>query len=233
VALIGAVGDDSAGVALREVVLAEGIDDRWLDTIAGVATGRALIQVDKNAENSIVVIAGANSHVHWPGDAPTSTIALAQLEIPRATVVQAFESLRARGGTTILNPAPAAELSTELLAATSIVVPNEHELELLGGRDQMSANGIGTLLVTRGAAGVDVHTQSDSRHVDAYDVTPVDTTGAGDSFCGNLAARLAAGDPLETAVDWAAAAGALATTTAGAVPSLPLASATRALVETP
>jgi ribokinase len=212
-------------------VIAEGIDDRWLDTISGVATGRALIQVDDNAENSIVVVAGANGFARWPSDGPTCTVALAQLEIPLASVVQAFEALRVGGCTTILNPAPAAELSSALLAVTSVVVPNEHELKLLGGRGQLSASGIDTLLVTRGSSGVDVYTPSASRHVDAYNVTPIDSTGAGDSFCGNLAARLASGDQLDMAVSWAAAAGALATTTTGAVPSLPLASATRALVE--
>jgi ribokinase len=229
--LIGAIGDDSAGVALRDVVLAEGIDDRWLATVAGIATGRAIIQVDASAENSIVVVAGANSHAHWPPDAPTSTVALAQLEIPLTTVLHAFQALQASGSTTILNPAPAAELPSELVAATSIVVPNEHELELLGGHDRLSAGGIDTLLVTRGSAGVDVHTHDDHQHVDAYNVTPVDTTGAGDSFCGNLAARLASGDTLAAAVGWAAAAGGLATTVPGAVPSLPFASATRTLIE--
>lgn len=160
-------------------------------------------------------------------------MALAQLEIPLATVLHAFDVLLASGSTTILNPAPAAGLPSELLAATSVVVPNEHELELLGGRNKLSASGIETLLVTRGSAGVDVHTQDHSERVAAYEVTPLDTTGAGDSFCGNLAARLASGDTLRTAVEWAAAAGALATTVAGAVPSLPLATATQALVDTP
>jgi ribokinase len=104
-------------------------------------------------------------------------------------------------------------------------VPNEHEVELLGGVDALLEQGVETIVVTRGGAGVTVVERHDGattqRSFDAFAVDPVDTTGAGDAFCGALAARLAGGEPLDRAVRFAAGAGALATTTAGAVPSLP------------
>ena len=110
------------------------------------------------------------------------------------------------------------------------MVPNEHELDLLGGSAALLDAGCGVVVVTRGAAGVDLVTHADVLHLDAFEVAPVDTTGAGDAFCGSLAARLAAGDELVDAVRWATAAGALATTVVGAVPAQPTASAIRDLL---
>jgi ribokinase len=152
-------------------------------------------------------------------------VVLAQLEVPTAAVVAALRAARAAGARTVLNPAPVPDdgLPDDLLAECDVVIPNEHELELLGGVDRLLHRGVGTVVVTRGAAGVLVADASTGRQwtVDAFDVEPVDTTGAGDAFCGAFVARLAAGDPLDVAVRYAAAAGAIATTVRGAVPSLP------------
>lgn len=230
VALVGSVGDDSAGERLRSIVVGEGIDDRWLMTVSGTATGRAMITVDHAAENSIVVIAGANSATTWPPDAPTGDVILAQLEVPLDTIAAGLTAALRAGATTILNPAPAIALPRSLLARCSLIVPNEHEIELLGHNAAMLCEIVGELIVTRGEGGVDIVDAAGSVHVDAFDVAPVDTTGAGDAFCGNLAARLAGGAELLDAVRWGAAAGALAATTAGAVPSLPHQSATTQLV---
>jgi ribokinase len=223
VALIAAVGDDDAGRRLRAVAEAEGIDVSMIDIVPG-PTGRALITVDDRAENSIVVVPGANAFVRAdaPGDA---RIVVAQLEIPIDTVIAAFRSARGHGGRTILNPAPAQRLPDELLAVCDVIIPNEHELARIGGPDTLFGRGVSAVVTTMGAAGVSVAEMVDGV-VDAweqaaFDVTPIDTTGAGDAFCGALAARLAAGAGLREAVRYAAAAGALATTTAGAVRSLP------------
>jgi len=150
---------------------------------------------------------------------------VAQLEIPIDTVIAAFRSARGHGGRTILNPAPAQRLPDELLAVCDVIIPNEHELARIGGPDTLFGRGVSAVVTTMGAAGVSVAEMVDGV-VDAweqaaFDVTPIDTTGAGDAFCGALAARLAAGAGLREAVRYAAAAGALATTTAGAVRSLP------------
>jgi len=231
VALVGAVGDDDAGRRLREVVHTEGIDDRWLVTVDDIATGRALIAVDAQAENSIVVVPGANAELRWPDHPPIGTVVLAQLEVPLTVVEAALISARGSGMTTILNPAPAQTLPRSTIGATSIIVPNEHEASTLGGIEQLLSAGVRTVVTTLGARGVRVDDDRGSARHDAFVVDAVDTTGAGDAFCGNLAARLAAGDALDNAVRWASAAGALATTVAGAVPSLPRHEAVRAHVD--
>lgn len=218
VALVGAVGSDHAGNLLRDVARDEGIDVSHLVTIADEPTGRAIISVDDDGENSIIVVPGANAGV-TPADVPAGRVVIAQLEIPVGTVAATLRAARERGATTVLNPAPATELEGELLATCDIVVPNEHEIELLGGTDRLLDHGVSQIVVTRGGAGVDVVTRTSSLHLDAFTVDPVDTTGAGDAFCGALASRLAAGDTLLAAVHFAAAAGALATTKPGAVPS--------------
>lgn len=224
VAFVGAVGDDDAGRTLHSVAATEGIDVSGLSVADGVATGRAVITVDDSGENSIVVVPGANASAHV-GDLPAATVVLAQLEIPVATVIAAFAVARTAGSRTVLNPAPVpvGGLPDELLSLCDILVPNEHEVELLGGVDELLASGVAAVVVTQGAAGVTVTEATDATtwSVEAFEVDPVDTTGAGDAFCGALAARLAAGADLRPAVRYAAAGGALATTTAGAVPSLP------------
>ncbi len=221
VAFVGAVGDDDAGRRLRDVVRIEGIDDRWLLTRDDRSTGRALIVVDDHAENSIVVIPGANADVRWPADGPRGAIVLAQLEVPVSAVDAAFAAAQVTGATTILNPAPATELPESMIATSSLIVPNEHEASLLGGIERLLGAGVEAVVTTLGKHGARVDAADGSFVQPPFPVEPVDTTGAGDAFCGNLAARLAAGDDLATAVRWAGAAGALATTVVGAVPSLP------------
>jgi ribokinase len=233
VAIVGAVGDDDAGRRLRHVVRSEGIDERWLVTLPDRTTGRAVIAVDDRAENSIVVIPGANGRVEWPGwGPPTGTVLLAQLEIPLDSVAMALRAARSRGSTTILNPAPAVPLPASTIAAASLVVPNEHEAALLGGVEQLVRSGAHTIVTTLGSRGVRIDSRDGAFEQTPFAVDAVDTTGAGDAFCGNLAARLASGDDLAAAVRWASAAGALATTVAGAVPSLPPHGAVESLLDT-
>jgi ribokinase len=226
VAFVGAVGVDDAGERLRQVMAAEGIDTRAVATVE-VPTGRAVIGVDAEGENSIVVVPGANGCL----GADLSPVALevlaaadvvlAQLEIPMAVVEAALSA--APQAVTILNPAPAGSIPMSVLRRCTVVVPNEHELGLLGGVEALRAGGVPTVVVTQGRRGASLH---DDRYgvehrVEPFTVTAVDTTAAGDAFCGVLAARLAEGADLLEALRWAAAAGALATTTAGAVASLP------------
>lgn len=221
VAMIAAVGDDEAGSRLRSLAAEEGIDVSAVAVVDDISTGRALITVDEQAENSIVVVAGANARVRID-EMPEAAVVIAQLEVPVAEVIAAFRSARLRGAITVLNPAPAAPLPDELLSLCDIVVPNEHELALLGGVDALRSHGVPTVVTTRGAGGVEVVAAAGQTWTQqSFTVEPLDTTGAGDAFCGALAARLAAGDALRDAVRFAAAAGALATTVAGAVPSLP------------
>lgn len=218
-AFVGALGDDHAGELLAGVLVNEGIDTSHVRRVPE-PTGRALIGVAGDGENSIIVIGGANLTVR-ADDLPEARVVLAQLEVPGDAVTRAFARSRASGAVTVLNPAPAVQVSADLLGMCDVVVPNESEAESLGGAAQLLAAGAKAVVVTMGARGAALHTRDGVVAIEPFVVDAIDTTAAGDSFCGALAARLAAGDELPDALRFAAAAGALCATNAGAVPSIP------------
>lgn len=228
-AFIGALGRDAAADRLADVMSSDAIDSSGVPRV-DAPTGRALITVDHAGENAIVVVPGANGHVTLSDVVDRAAVVLAQLEIPIDVVEEAFARARRAGSITVLNPAPAAQLDPALVGLCDVIVPNQHELVRLGGASSLLENGCGAVVTTLGAAGAEIATVGTCVTVDAFTVVPIDTTGAGDAFCGSLAARLAVGDDLPDAVRWAAAAGALATTTAGAVPAQPRAEVIRALL---
>jgi ribokinase len=234
-AFVSMLGQDNAADQLAAIMATEGLHTEAVGRWDG-PTGRALINVGDDGENSIVVVPGANARllatsvqIYGPMIARASVV-LAQLEVPMATIIAAFEVARAVGATTILNPAPAQTLPSELYALTDILVPNEHEEALLGGASLLRRRMAGTVIVTEGERGARMVTAGGEVRVPTYAVEPVDTTAAGDSFCGALAARIAQGADVLTALKWACAAGALATTKVGAVPSIPHRSEIEALV---
>jgi ribokinase len=228
VAFVGAVGDDEAGRTLLAVMAHDGIDASTVDVVDH-PTGRALIGVSDDAENLIIVVSGANMAVS-ARTLPTAKVVLSQLEVPVGAIERAFAVGRASGALTVLNPAPASSLPDGLLALCDVVVPNEHEVELLGGVDRLLALGAKAVVVTLGARGARLHRAGGTVDISPCAVVAVDTTGAGDCFCGALCARLAAGDPIEVALRFASAAAALSTTAAGAVPSMPTAERISALL---
>ncbi|MCY7301220.1 MAG: ribokinase [Ilumatobacteraceae bacterium] len=228
VAFVGALGDDGAAATLRAVMADDGIDSAQVTT-AAVATGRGLIGVSATGENSIIVVAGANGTV-TATELPSARVVLTQLEVPLPAVERALSAGRAAGAVTVLNPAPVQPITASILQWCDIVVPNEHEVELLGGVAHLLDSGVGAVVVTMGSRGAELHTAEGVVHVQPFSVVPVDSTGAGDTFSGSLCARLAAGDDLPTALRFASAAGALCTTTAGAVPSIPRRAAVEALL---
>jgi len=231
VALVGTVGNDEAGRRLLATAVASQVDTSGVAVDDERPTGRAMIAVDRNAENCIVVIPGANGRSAVP-TLPRSAVVLAQLEVPADVVIAAFRLARQQGSLTVLNPAPAAPLTDELLSLCDVIVPNEHEVELIGGVEALHRAGARSVIVTMGPRGVEVSDRTGAPNTweqPPWPVDVVDSTGAGDAFCGGLAARLAAGDTLAAAVRWGAAAGALAATAKGAVPSLPHAADVRRL----
>ncbi len=227
VAFVGRVGADEAGAVLLAGLATEGVDTRWVTVDGAVPSGMAMITVDASGENSIVVVPGAN-HAMRAGDVERARDALAgaavtmlQLEVPVEVVIRAAQLA---AGTVVLNPAPARPLPDDLLGAVDVLVPNAHELELLvGSADPEAARelGVRTVVVTLGADGAAIVTPDDLRRVPAPAVDAVDTTGAGDAFCGALAWALSQGRAIQDAVEVAVEIGAAATTARGARGGLP------------
>lgn len=226
-AFVGAVGSDAAGDRLREEFRDNGVNVDYLQTVSQ-PTGRALIGVSDDAENLIIVVPGANhalSEDHLDSARPmlaTANVLLLQLEIPMP-VVEYATTLAGPNTLVVLNPAPAAPVSDAVVQRVDLLTPNQHEVEVLGGIESLQARGLQRLVITEGSAGARLVTGGRDTRIRPYPVRPVDTTGAGDAFCGTLAARLALGGMagLPEALAAAAVAGALSTTVQGAVPSLP------------
>lgn len=249
VAMIGARGDDADGAVLAALLAAEGIDTSGVQVRTGGAhaasaahTGLAQVLVADDGENAIVVHGGANATltpdeacaalaaVASAGAASAAKVAVAQLETPPATVAAFFEAARARGMRTLLNTAPALAGTQHLLALADVVVLNGTELAHYAGAvtedPAAAARGLisrpqQTIIVTLSAQGAVVITADAVMRHAAPTVAVVDTTGAGDCFCGVLAASLARGLDVDAAVPRAVAAASLAVTRVGAAPSMP------------
>ena len=178
----------------------------------GVPTGTAYVWVDEDGENSIVVAPGANALARAEvADLTPEDVLLCQLEVPVDVVADAVRTAARLGARVVLNAAPYAALPDDVLAVADPLVVNEHEAGLLAD----SGAAVGSLLVTFGAAGA----QWDGERVDGIPVPAdevLDSTGAGDAFCGALAARLAEGDDRRSALAWAVRAGADAVRREGA-----------------
>lgn len=231
VRFLGAVGRDAFGDRLRERLAGEGIDVSHLRTVDG-ATGIAAITVTDDGENSIVVVPGANASGEWSSadrdDVASASHLVVQLERPIELIAQAMRAARAAGVTTVLTPAPVQPGLDELVALTDVLVPNEGEALVLSGcgdareAAQVLSRRAGVVIVTLGEAGAIVaRAGSIAAHVPAVRVTPVDTTAAGDTFVGVLVAWLVSGASLESALEAASAAAALAVTREGAAESMP------------
>ena len=241
VAMIGRVGDDDAGRTLRSAMDSAGVDTACLLTTESTPSGTALIAVGADGDNAIVVSPGANGHLSSAdvegaaGVLAAADVVLLQLEVPLEAVSAAVSCA---GGTVVLNPAPAPAtmLSVDLLDGVDVIVPNQTELATMAGHAGLSPLGdvdpetavalarglpIAAAVVTLGAAGAIVVTPTDATHVPAPVVMPVDTTAAGDAFCGALADALVGGADLVAATTWAVRVGAAATLRQGAQPSLP------------
>lgn len=249
VSMIGAVGDDAFGREFLETLRRDGVDVSHVRTAEDLPTGVGLIVIDEapdaGAANTILVALGANlavepAHV----DAARAVISrcdvlLMQLENPMPAVARAAEIARDSGATVMLNAAPAAKVPPEVLSNVDVLVMNEHEGAAMCGPLQLdepealaaklATIGPEVVILTLGGAGALASVRGRAVVVPAFPVTPVDTVGAGDAFCGAFACRWAeqqVGGSLDQiaimdALCWGCAAGAICVTRQGAIPSLP------------
>ncbi len=239
VTFIGRIGADPYGDTSVANLTSENIDIDHIVRDADLPSGIALITVDARGENSIVVASGSNMAMSYPDvhcaakAIERARIVLLQLEIPMLIVEEVADMARKSGAMVILNPAPAADLSDKLLRNVHILIPNASEASMLSGTpvtDEQSAaraakvlrnRGVETVIVTLGDRGAITVDGEVIRHFPAYQVTPTDTTAAGDAFCGALAVGIAEGLDVTAAIKFATKAAALSTLKKGAQPSLP------------
>jgi len=233
---IGGVGRDDPGEMMVAALAASGVDVSGVVVFDDVAPGHAFVSVAESGENSIVLALGANSALS-PGhvieaSAADHAVVLAQLECPVETVAAAFRA--APGAIKILNAAPAMEAGAALFPLIDILIVNETELAFFAGADDLvgldavvaAARGLMAgpdqiVVVSLGAAGAVAVLADEIERVEGRSATVVDTTGAGDCFCGVLAAKLAEGAPLGPAMVWANAAASLSVERRGAMPAMP------------
>jgi ribokinase len=245
VVMIGRLGNDPNAAMLREGLQIDAVFDRFIGNCKHDPSGTALITVDDAGENTIVVVPGANAllrpaHVEDAaqiGVFANAKVVLAQLEVPLETVTRGFELGREASTVNVLNAAPARLLPHEVLRLVDMLVVNEHELAIVTGHEDrehaivVAREQVPWIVLTLGAAGARIVGPDVDRSVGAHVVKVVDTTGAGDAFCGAFCAALAAGLHPAAAMVEGNAAGALATTVPGAQPSLPTAAAIEALLQ--
>ncbi|VVQ01688.1 Ribokinase [Pseudomonas fluorescens] len=239
VSMIGCVGNDAYGEALRGALLAEQIDCQAVSTVDG-SSGVALIVVDDSSQNTIVIVPGANGELtaeaidRFDSVIQAADVLICQLEVPDASVGHALKRGRELGKTVILNPAPVSRpLPPDWYASIDYLIPNESEASALSGLSvdsldtaqaaatRLIALGAGKVIITLGAQGSLFADGQGFEHFPAPVVKAVDTTAAGDTFVGGFAAALAAGQDEAQAIRFGQVAAALSVTRAGAQPSIP------------
>ncbi|MCF0041633.1 ribokinase [Dyadobacter fanqingshengii] len=237
VRFVAKIGKDLFGQEAKKGFLKEGLDIQYLIETADHASGIALITVNANGENEIVVASGANMNLH-PSDLPDEIFqnidfALIQLEIPLKTITYIIDKCRSMGIKVIMNPAPAASLDKQLLASIHLITPNETETELLTGIYPGNAEtmqkasgyfhqaGIAHVIITLGSAGVYLSNKKYAEIIPAHKVKALDTTAAGDVFNGAILTALASGEDWPEACRFACKAAAISVTRIGAQNSAP------------
>jgi len=239
VTFVTKTGNDMFGEEARHIFDKEHIDTRFLIKDSKNPSGVALINVDENGENSIVVAPGSNGTLQafdisdelFRTD-PTD-IFLMQLEIPVGTVEYVAEKAFSKGNRVILNPAPARHLSDDLLKCIYMITPNETEAEMLTNikvtdtksaqkaAEELQSYGVKNVIITMGGSGAYLHTEKISKMIPVVPVKAIDTTAAGDIFNGALAVSIAEGSDLEDAVRFANKAASISVTRMGAQASAP------------
>jgi ribokinase len=239
VTLISKTGNDVFGKQSVMLYNTENIKTDYIYSDSRHPSGVALITVDSQGENCIVVASGANAYL-TPSDIDkasaeieNSDLVLMQLEIPIETVEYVAEMANKKGIKVILNPAPARALSNNLLKNVYIIIPNKNEAEILSGikvsdiesakqaADIISAKGVDIVVITLGSQGALIKEYAEYHFVEAYKVDALDTTAAGDTFCGSVCVGLSEGRSILDSVKFAARAAAITVTRMGAQASIP------------
>lgn len=239
VSFITKLGNDHYGNAYRKYLLENGFDRKCILRDSKHPSGVALIELTPKGENRIIVSPGANASLarkdlrnlagQWKG----ASVFMTQLEIPLLAVLEGLKMAKAQGATTLLNPSPAAPLPSKMLSLVDFLVPNEWEAQSLTGvkikgerhlsrtAERLLHMGAKNVIITLGAKGLFFKSREAEIRMEAFQVRALDSTSAGDAFMGAFACSLSGKRPLEDALLFASAAGALATTRLGAQPSLP------------
>jgi len=239
VVFVACVGEDSSGDTAISSFSEEGINTKYMSQTDKEGTGTALIFVGDDGENSITVAPGANyfldrAQVDTASDELKSAdLILVQLEIPMDTVEYVLEKAQSWNTPVMLNPAPAKPLSDVALSRIHTLVVNETEAEIVSGEkldgdesltriaSQLRAKGSQVVIVTLGAKGAYIDSEEFIGHIAGNKVETLDTTAAGDVFCGALTTALSQNQSIDQAVTFACAAAAIAVTRLGAQPSVP------------
>lgn len=227
VEIVCCVGRDDHGTRAERALTEEGVGCRGLQR-SSQPTGVALVVVDSAGRNQIAVAPGANRELDLGpalgvlGSAAPGDVVLVSLEVPEGAAAAALRQCRRQGATTVLNPAPVRDLPSDIWPSCDVVVPNEHEASRLGGPASMLDAGAGAVLVTLGPDGGALHRREHRvRRLASPAADAVDTTGAGDTFCGALACALARGVDLVEAARLAHGAAAVSTRAVGAREAMP------------
>ncbi|ADG72195.1 ribokinase [Brachyspira murdochii] len=225
VSMLGAVGNDSFGKDLSNALSSNNVNIDNLIIKDNVATGIAIITVTQSGANNIVVAQGANALI-TKDDIKEELISMydiivMQLEIPLDIAKYAACMAKKLGKTVVLNPSPAVKLDREFLSCIDIVIPNETEIDIVGGVDYILECGVKNIILTLGAEGCDLITKEKRKHFDAYNVQVVDTTAAGDSFLGGVIRMLADDKTMEEAIIFAVKVSNITVTRKGAIDSIP------------
>ncbi|MBN1300167.1 MAG: ribokinase [Melioribacteraceae bacterium] len=236
---IGKTGNDEFGARVIRSMMDSGVNTSLIKHSDNNTTGTALITVDGKGENEIIVISGTNMLLNSKDVEENSktfekvSVVLSQLEVPLESVLKAAELAARNNIPFILNPAPGKQLPDNLLKLTSILTPNETELEIISGRKVSDLNsiesaaklllekGVKNVIVTIGAKGSLLISNNSTKLYEPFETEAVDTTAAGDSFSSALAFSVAEGYELDKAIEFANCSASIAVTRMGAQTSMP------------